>query len=60
MIHIQLKLFVTLSKYLPENADNLPLADGTTIADLISDLAIPMDDVKLVFINGLNIARNIG
>lgn len=52
MIHIDLKLFVTLSKYLPKNHQVHGIQEGTTIEQLIRDLGIPRDIVKLIFVNG--------
>jgi len=52
MIKIELKLFVTLSKFIPENADEFEVASGKTIDALILDLGIPEGLVKLIFING--------
>ncbi|MCF8077228.1 MAG: MoaD/ThiS family protein [Desulfotignum sp.] len=51
-IHITLKLFATLAPYLPENADHLQITDGTTVQALITDLQLPSDAVKLIFVNG--------
>jgi sulfur-carrier protein len=52
MIQIELKLFVTLARYLPVKSEAYDIEEGTTIKDLISDLGIPNDIVKLIFING--------
>ena len=52
MITIDLKLFVTLSKYLPEDGGCLEIQKGTTVENLILDFGIPLDLVKLIFING--------
>ncbi|NOX33776.1 MAG: MoaD/ThiS family protein [Deltaproteobacteria bacterium] len=52
MIKIDLKLFVTLSKYLPERSDYFEIQEKTTVDKLISDLGIPGELVKLIFING--------
>lgn len=52
MIKIHLKLFVTLSKYLPENSQCLEIPEKTTIETLMADFGIPKDLVKLVFVNG--------
>lgn len=52
MISIELKLFVTLSQYLPKNAAAYDVATDKTVAQLIADLDIPSDLVKLIFING--------
>ncbi len=51
-IHITLKLFATLAPYLPENADHFHIPDGTTVQALITDLQLPSDAVKLIFVNG--------
>jgi len=52
MIKIDLKLFVTLSKFLPENSGYYEVSEETTVEELISDLGIPSGLVKLIFING--------
>ncbi|MCK5163430.1 MAG: MoaD/ThiS family protein [Desulfobacula sp.] len=52
MIKIDLKLFVTLSKYLPQDSECLELSEKTTVETLIADLGIPFKLVKLIFING--------
>ena len=52
MIKINLKLFVTLSKYLPKDSECLEIPEETTVDKLISDLGIPRELVKLIFING--------
>ncbi len=51
-IEIELKLFVTLSKYLPENSDKYKVPDKMTVEMLIRSLEIPNEIVKLIFING--------
>ncbi|MDA3791505.1 MAG: MoaD/ThiS family protein [Desulfobacula sp.] len=52
MIKIDLKLFVTLSKYQPEDGECLEITEGTTVEKLILDVGIPKELVKLIFING--------
>lgn len=52
MIRIDLKLFVTLSKYHPRGSGFHEIEEGTTVAGMILDLGIPQDTVKLIFING--------
>ncbi len=52
MVEIQLKLFASLVKYLPANADNMPVAEGTTVSDLMEKIGLTENEVKLVFING--------
>ncbi len=50
MIKIDLKLFVTLSRYLPDNSEALEIPEGTTVEKLIFDMGIPRKQVKLIFI----------
>jgi len=55
MIQIELKLFVTLAQFHPDNSSGSGphnLAPGTRVDQLIKDLGIPEDTVKLIFING--------
>lgn len=52
MIRIDLKLFVTLAKYHPNGSGVHEVAPGTSVEQLIKDLGIPGDTVKLIFING--------
>ncbi len=52
MIHIDLKLFVTLSKYHPNGSGGVEVAEGTSVEKLIRDFGIPAKTVKLIFING--------
>ncbi len=52
MIRIDLKLFVTLAKYHPNGSGDHEVAPGTSVEQLIKDLGIPEDTVKLIFING--------
>ncbi len=52
MIKIDLNLFVTLSKYLPEKNASFEIPDGTTVDKLMTDLGVPKDMVKLIFVNG--------
>ncbi len=52
MIQIDLKLFVTLSKYHPGGGGSHKIQEGTTVAGIIRDLGIPEETVKLIFING--------
>lgn len=51
-IKIEIKLFVTLAAFTPENADNFTVQEGTTVEMLIRELNIPADTVKLIFVNG--------
>ncbi len=50
---IDLRLFATLADRSPENADRYPIAPGTPIEALLSQLRIPLAEAKLIFINGI-------
>ncbi len=58
MIKINLKLFVTLNKYLPEDLKEktknncIEISTTSTVDDLIEKLGIPKELIKLIFING--------
>ncbi len=58
MIKIDLKLYVTLSKYYPPDGEAYTAADATTVGQLIKDLNIPDKLVKLIFVNGVRKDRN--
>lgn len=55
MIKIDLNLFVTLARFHPGGNDGsgpYEVAPGTRVGQLISDLGIPEETVKLIFVNG--------
>jgi molybdopterin converting factor small subunit len=52
-LHITIKLFATLRGYAPANTDRYAVAPGTTVADVVRDLNIPVKDAKLIFINSI-------
>ena len=56
-MHITLKLFATLTDYLPAesrytNIVELDVTEGTTIGDIISQYKLPPKWVHLVLVNG--------
>ena len=56
-MHITLKLFATLTDYLPAesrytNIVELDVTEGTTIGDIISQYQLPPKWVHLVLVNG--------
>lgn len=59
---IELHLYVTLAKYLPEDATSktamIAMESGGTVQDLITGLGIPENTVKLIFINGVHGKRD--
>ena len=52
-IHINLKLFATLKRFLPRSSGHYPVPAGITIRDLIARLGIPEKEAKLIFIDGM-------
>lgn len=48
---ITIKLFATLSQYTPAD-ETYPVEPGTAIRDLLRQLGVPEDEVKLIFVNG--------
>jgi molybdopterin converting factor small subunit len=52
MAAIVLKLYATLGKYTPPDADRYHITPGITIGQLMRELEIPEKSVKLVFVNG--------
>ncbi len=60
-MNIKLKLFASLSDYLPPEAHNtssvaLTLADGTTVGQVIQQRCLPEKSCHLVLINGIFVA----
>jgi molybdopterin synthase sulfur carrier subunit len=57
MITVYVKLFATLRQARPDvplgQAFPLDLPEGATMADLIRELALPDEEVKLIFVNAL-------
>ncbi|MBF0375888.1 MAG: MoaD/ThiS family protein [Desulfamplus sp.] len=53
MIKIELKLFATLSHYLPDSSSPFFIEQGTTIGQVASKLGIPDSELKLTFVNGI-------
>ena len=55
-MRIHVKLFATLTRYGPGVTSGTPfdldLPDGVTIADLVTQLGIPAEIVKVGFVNG--------
>ncbi|MBI9085509.1 MAG: MoaD/ThiS family protein [Desulfobacterales bacterium] len=49
---IQLKFYASLARFKPDTADRYEVPDGTTVDRLINRLALPREEVKLIFING--------
>ncbi len=57
MIKIEVRVFATLRKHLPElgigEAKPIKLPEGTTFAELCDQLGLPFDEVKIIMRNGI-------
>jgi sulfur-carrier protein len=51
--YIDLKLYATLNKFSPASPEKHPVEPGTTVLSLIEKLGIPINEAKLIFINGV-------
>jgi molybdopterin converting factor small subunit len=49
---IQIKLFASLGRYMPESSDAFQIDTGITVRDLALVLGIPLESAKLIFVNG--------
>jgi hypothetical protein len=49
---IQIKLFASLGRYMPNNSDRFPIGPGITVRALALHLGIPLESAKLIFVNG--------
>lgn len=54
---VKVKLFATLRKYLPDlelgSSKEVPIQKGFTIAGLYETLGIPIEEIKLAYVNGI-------
>lgn len=56
---VELSLFASLARYAPDKTGShshrtLDIAEGTTIMGLLENLEVPVDKVKMIFLNGLH------
>jgi len=62
---IEANLYATLARYLPNQLEKgekgscvVDVADGATVEDVLQQLNIPTDLVKLIFVDGIHASRN--
>lgn len=53
-IHVKIKLFATLTPFTPSDAHRYALPKGHTVWDLARRLKLPLEHVKLIFVNGVH------
>jgi molybdopterin converting factor small subunit len=55
-MRVEVRLYATLRQYLPGikvgKSHSLALPDGATVADMLAELRVPIDDTKQAFVNG--------
>ncbi len=55
---VEVRLFAFFTKYLPDNAERhraeLELKEGTLVKQVLMQLKVPLDEIKLIFINGVH------
>ncbi len=56
---VELNLYASLRRYGPDNATNpgpwlLEAKEGTTITELLKCLNVPLETVRLIFLNGVH------
>ncbi len=58
IMKVEVRLFAFFTKYLPANAERhraeLELKEGTIVKQVLMQLKIPLDEIKLIFINGVH------
>lgn len=56
MITIQVKLYATLRRHYPDldvgEAMQVELSEDATVGDLVQELELPEEQIKVVFVNG--------
>ncbi|MGD8250793.1 MAG: MoaD/ThiS family protein [Desulfobacterales bacterium] len=53
---IDLRLFATLTQYLPMDSGNYAIPEDATVLDVIRSLGIPETEVKLAFVNSVQVS----
>ncbi len=55
-MQIRVKLFATLGRYALSGAPGVPfemeLSEGTTLDDVVKELKLPREEIKVFFVNG--------
>ena len=50
---IHLQLFATLGRFAPDSSERYPILRKTTVKELLTKIGIPIDQAKLIFIDGV-------
>jgi sulfur-carrier protein len=57
MMKIEFRLYAFLSRYMPEpwkDASTVEVREGMTVKELLESIKVPLDAVKVVFVNGVH------
>ena len=61
-MRVELNLFATLKRFIPNEVKGSPwkvsISKGTKVRELLGQLKIPKNDIKLVFLNGVHASGN--
>ncbi|MFC1883837.1 MoaD/ThiS family protein [Thermodesulfobacteriota bacterium] len=56
-MEIELRLFASLARYLPDQTEGksviMEIDKGKTVKDIVEKMGVPLEEVKLIFINGI-------
>lgn len=50
--HIHIRLFSTLNRFETDPDKPYPIIPGMSVKEVLVQLNIPLDDIKLIFVNG--------
>ena len=55
---IELRLYASLAAFMPEKKSGNPwvieVSEGTTIRNLLQQIKVPREDIKVLFLNGIH------
>ena len=56
---VEINLFASLARYMPDKTGSqdsrvLEVGEGTTIIDILLRMEVPLDKVKILFLNGIH------
>ena len=56
-MRIELKCYATLARFAPLS-EGVDVPESATVADVITSLGMPQDEIKLIFINGVHVSAD--
>jgi len=59
IMKVEVHLYASFTKYLPEDAEGqkiwMNMAEGATTKQVLSKLGVPLDHVKMIFLNNVKV-----